>query len=108
MNNTQVGFQIHFHIWWTKHKSKTLKLFECSCTNGFTGDFCEFKAEQDHLLYLDRDDALVFNGDGKFVTESVTVDENSEAFHSCFTMLNGEAVIFGGFNRERQVTHTKP
>ena len=62
------------------------------------------------MLYLDWNDALVFNGDGKFVTESVTVDENSEAYHSCLTMLNGEAVIFGGdsdYDLERQVTHPK-
>ena len=63
------------------------------------------------MLYLDGNDALVFNGDGKFVTESVTVDENSGAdtsdVTSCFTMLNGEAVIFGGgreYSFERQVT----
>ena len=91
-------------------KIKPWKIFECSCPNGFTGDFCEFKAEQDHLLYLDRNDALVFNGDGKFVTESVTVDRNSKVYGSCFTMLNGVAVIFGGWfdsGFKRQVTHQK-
>ena len=93
---------------------KPWKIFECSCTNGFTGDFCQFKAEQDHLLYLSvnytGNEALVFNDGGNFVTDSVTVDENSGAVGSCLTMLNGEAVIFGGdsyYDLERQVTHPK-
>ena len=62
------------------------------------------------MLYLDLNDPFVFNSDGKFVTKSVTVDENSGAYGSCFTMLNGEAVIFGGLSVAgigRQVTHPK-
>ena len=122
MNNTQGGFQTCWKCMmniiivfgmktssWNR-RVKLWKVFECSCPLGFTGDFCEFKAEQDHLLYLYLNATLVFNGDGKFVTESVAVDANSEAYRSCFTMLNGEAVIFGGsstFGIDRQVTHSK-
>ena len=51
------------------------KNFECSCTDGFNGDFCEFKTEQDHLLFLSRiwndgeyinKPPLVFNTNGDF------------------------------------------
>ena len=44
---------------------KPCKIFECSCADGFTGDFCEFKTEQDHLLFVHENDALIFNADGR-------------------------------------------
>ena len=77
--------------------------------NGFTGDFCEFKTEQDHLLFVGTTvndfsnqlkDKLVFNRDGRLIGESASIGENSGAYRSCSTMLNGEAVIFGGNHDE--------
>ena len=87
---------------------KLLKIFECSCADGFTGDFCEFKAEQNQLLYLNDDDYLFFNDEGQRIEKRFTFDDNAYAYHSCFTMLNGEAVIFGGWfdNVKRQVTNS--
>ena len=85
---------------------KLKKVFECSCINGFTGDFCEYKTEKDHLLFLKnrRINPLVFNADGKLIEENVVIDEQVEVCSSCSTILNGEAIIFGGFtNMERQV-----
>ena len=94
---------------------KLSKKFECSCLNGFTGDFCEFKAEQDHLLFVGTTvndfnnqfkDKLVFNNDGRLIGESASIGENSGAYRSCSTMVNGEAIIFGGIqptNINRQV-----
>jgi len=80
------------------------KIFECSCADGFTGDFCEFKTEQDHLLFVLENDPLVFNADGRLIEENSVIDQQSGAFGSCSTMLNGEAIIFGGTsNIERQV-----
>ena len=88
---------------------KLWKIFECSCRNGFTGDFCEFKAEHDHLLFVATTvsdfenrfaDKLVFNSDGRLIGESASIGENSGAYRSCSTILNGEAIIFGGFHDE--------
>ena len=88
-----------------------VKLFECSCLNGFTGDFCEFKTDQNELLYLETNNAFVFNDLGQPIKESLTLDYDVGASFSCSTMLNGEAVVFGGsggrsrrFNR--QVTNS--
>ena len=82
---------------------KLKKVFECSCTDGFTGDFCEFKTEQDHLLFVYRENPLVFNADGRLIEENAVIDEQAEAYGSCSTLLNGEAIIFGGNNSKRQV-----
>ena len=82
------------------------KIFECSCIDGFTGDFCEFKTEQDHLLFVHFKIPLVFNADGRLIEENAVIDEQVEVYGSCSTMLNGEAIIFGGWNGmniERQV-----
>ena len=49
---------------------------------------------------------LVFNASGTLIEESVvSIDEQAGAYGSCSTMLNGEAIIFGGFdsNITRQV-----
>ena len=80
------------------------KIFECSCADGFTGDFCQFKTEQDHLLFVWDNDPFVFNADGRLI-ENAVIDEQAGAYGSCSTMLNGEAIIFGGgiSNIERQV-----
>ena len=75
---------------------KLRKIFECSCFDGFTGDFCEFKTEQDHLLFVYGVIPLVFNADGRLIEENAVIDEQADAYGSCSTMLNGEAIIFGG------------
>ena len=72
------------------------KIFECSCADGFTGDFCEFQTEQDHLLFVYENDTLVFNADGRFIEENAVIEGQTGAYGSCSTMLNGEAVIIGG------------
>ena len=93
---------------------KPVKIFECSCANGFTGDFCEFKAEQNQLLYrgvIDNDPPLqyevVVNDEGR-IHESIVSNsiDNAIASRSCLTVLNGEAVIFGGYGLDRQVTQS--
>ena len=92
---------------------KPHKIFECSCADGFTGDFCEFKTEQDHLLFINElwngseyiYIPLLFNADGRLIEENAVIDEQAGAQGSCSTMLNGEAIIFGGryFDIRRQV-----
>ena len=86
---------------------KLKKVFECSCTDGFTGDFCEFKTEQDHLLFIHENTPLVFNADGRLIEENAVIDKQVEDDGSCSTMLNGEAIIFGSsdwnLNTYRQV-----
>ena len=84
---------------------KLRKIFECSCLGGYTGDFCEFKTEQDHLLFVHRQNPLVFNADGRLIEENAVIDEHAYARRSCSTMLNGEAIIFGSstYNYYRQV-----
>ena len=83
------------------------KIFECSCLDGFNGDFCEFKTEQNQLLYLDWMSGFLFDDEGQLIKERLTFGENVGAYDSCFTMLNGEAVIFGGsfYDIRRQVTN---
>ena len=63
--------------------------------DGFTGDFCEFKTEQDHLLFVHDKTPLIFNAEGRLIEENAVIDEQTDAFGSCSTMLNGEAIIFG-------------
>ena len=84
---------------------KSKKFFQCSCAFGFTGIFCEYKTEQDHLLFLSSTvndfgnffiDKLIFDANGRLVGESPTSGEQSGVYRSCSTMLNGEALIFGG------------
>ena len=72
------------------------KNFECFCANGFTGDFCQFKTEHDHLLFVDKKTPLIFNADGRLIEENAVIDEQVVVYRSCSTMLNGEAIIFGG------------
>ena len=77
---------------------KLKKVFECSCIDGYIGDFCEFKTEQDHLLFVHENDASVFNADGILIKENPVIDRQAYVHGSCSTMLNGEAIIFGGSN----------
>ena len=85
--------------------TKPNKIFECSCAEGFTGTFCEFKTEQDHLLFVSTtvndfenrfNDKLVFNANGRLIEEDASIGEDSGAYRSCSTMLNGEAIVLGG------------
>ena len=82
-----------------------IQKFECFCSDGFDGTFCEHKVEADHLLFIRTtvndfgdqfQDKLVFNESGRLLDESAPIGENSGAYMSCSTMVNGEAVIFGG------------
>ena len=65
--------------------------------------------EANHLLFISTTvndfnnqlkDKLVFNKDGRLIGESASIGENSGAYRSCSTMVNGEAVIFGGNHDE--------
>ena len=83
---------------------KPHKIFECSCFDGYTGDFCEFKIEQDHLLFVIEQATWILDADGRLIEENaVDVGERSRVHYSCSTMLNGEAIIFGGWTFRRQV-----
>ena len=88
---------------------KLEKIFECSCIDDFTGDFCEVKIEQGHLLFVSSYNPIwntndyinrspVFNADGILTEENAVIDEQAGAHGSCSTILNGEAIILGGFN----------
>ena len=48
-------------------------------------------------------DLLIFNADGSLVEEKTIITEQEEVESSCSTMLNGQAIIFGGWNFKRQV-----
>ena len=80
-------------------------IFKCSCQQGFTGDFCEFKTEQDHLLYVRDNIQSVFNANGRLIGERAVGDEQTTVKGSCSTIFHGEAIILGGSSRniERQV-----
>ena len=82
---------------------KQSKNSECSCIDGYTGDFCEFKTEQNYLLFLHQETPLVFNADGNLIEENADIEGHVEVEGSCSTMLNGEPIIFGGKNLEQQV-----
>ena len=92
---------------------KHSKIFECDCLDGFTGDFCEFKNQEQLLFFVtttvsEMDRWPIFDADGGLVevwrTEDI-IGEQSGVYKSCSTILNGEAVIFGGeaANINRQV-----
>ena len=83
---------------------KQSKTFECACTDGYTGNFCEFKNQQKSLFFVSTKAREVNNW--PIIEADVDVDwilwgqniigEQSGAYKSCSIMLNGEAVIFGG------------
>ena len=89
----------------TNQVLKPSKILECSCADGYTGDFCEFRTEQDHLFFVHSNTPLVFNADGTLIEEIAIIDQQAGADKSCSTMLNGEAIILGGYysDIERQV-----
>ena len=104
-NDTQDCSIINLLYFFHKSLLKPCKAFECSCVDGFDGIFCEYKLEADHLLFISTtvndfenrfNDKLVFDLTGRLVDESASIGENSGAYRSCSTMVNGEAVIFGG------------
>ena len=66
--------------------------------NGYTGDFCEFKGEQDHLLFVSNKSPLVFDADERLFEEDAVIDMQAEAYGFCSIILNGEAISFGGIN----------
>ena len=76
---------------------------ECICTKGFTGPFCEFHQEHDELLYIQDNNALLFNSNGVMLENKFHIESNSHISLACSAMLNGETVIFGGSN-QRQVS----
>ena len=84
---------------------KPHKIVECSCVDGFTGEFCEFKTEQDNLLLLVPNESWkycspdvtipkIFNDDGKLIERTVVNQHEITFDRTCSTMLNGEAIIF--------------
>ena len=104
--NTQVCFTRHIEkclFYLNNIKLKPQKIFECSCVDGFSGEFCEFKTDQDHLLLFDKINPLVFNGNGKLIDENAVNEDGVDFRGSCSTMLNCEAVIIGGLGDPGQV-----
>ena len=80
-------------------KVKFLKLYkisECSCVDGFTGNFCEFKKGQKHLLFITERHQYAFGTDGILIGKSEIIDKQAGAYFSCSTIIDGEAFIFGG------------
>ena len=60
------------------------------------------------MLYIRDYNYLFFNDQEQRIEQSFAFDDIARAYGSCFTMLNGEAVIFGGLwdQIERQVTNS--
>ena len=105
MYDNTFKLKVSIHIKYNDYIKNPVKIFECSCVDGFTGDFCEFRTEQNQLFYLEDQDGYVFNTDGQLLKNGITFDDKVGARDSCFTMLNGEALILGGhWALERQVT----
>ena len=78
---------------------KLYQISECSCIDGFTGNFCEWKIPQNepkNLLFITERHLYVFGTDGKLIGKSDIIDKQAGAYFSCSTMMNGEAFIFGG------------
>ena len=86
---------------------KPHKIFECSCFDGYTGDFCEFKIEQDHLLFVIEQATWIFDADGRLIEENAVIEEQADVYVSCSTMLNGEAILFGGYSNLKRQVHLK-
>ena len=85
---------------------KPTKFYECLCSEGFTGKFCEYKKGANNLLLLKLNQTLMFNDEGSVIENTQSVIEgNIEILRSCSTMLNGQAIIFGGkwTKNEREV-----
>ena len=105
-----------------KYRNKT-KAFHCDCIDGFDGDFCEHKVENNQLLFLSSYDdqrwrylttehelpirhdiiKLILNDEGRLLRNDFEMDNISEAHHSCSVMMNGQALIFSGYSQKTQV-----
>ena len=72
------------------------KYNKCSCTQGFTGQFCEQKEELNNLLFVKLEKTLIFDADGNIIQDNVYIESNLSIQRACSTILNGEATIFGG------------
>ena len=91
---------------------KLKKTNTCSCTKGFTGQFCDQKEEFDNLLYIELNKTLIFDPDGYIIDDNFYIESGLSIYRSCSTILNGEALIFGGYswgskNHSRQVSPTR-
>ena len=75
---------------------KRRKSFECLCSEGFTGVFCDYKIEAKSLLFMHGKESYLFNMDGSYVGNTDTISEDVEIRGSCLTMFMGEALVFGG------------
>ena len=84
-------------------RSELFQVFRCSCTDGFTGDFCEFKTEQDNFLFVADTGQFIFNADGELIKEGPIFGEPLGVKASCSTVMNGEAIIVGDWKSGRQV-----
>ena len=55
-----------------------------------------------------KNSSMVFSASGTLIEESVvSIDEQAGADGSCSTMLNGEAIIFGGYDSNKRQVHLK-
>ena len=86
------------------YTTKLWKSFECVCSQGFTGVFCEHQELSKSLIYTYKKESSLFDGEGSFrgYTESI-VDDNLRINSSCSTLLYGNTLIFGGGTDNRQV-----
>lgn len=64
--------------------------------NGFTGDFCEYITDQNHLLFISEGNQLIFNASGNLVGENAVFNERLNFRGICSTNMFGETIIFGG------------
>ena len=71
--------------------------------------FCEHKKESNHLLYLNthknQNHVLILNENGNSIDTGFLISENTYAYKSCSTVLNGEAIIFRAGWSDRQVKY---
>ena len=75
---------------------KRRKSFECLCSEGFTGVFCDHRIEEKSLLFMHGKESYLFNIDGSYLGNTDIISEDVEIRGSCLTMFMGEALIFGG------------
>lgn len=92
-------------------KVQQLKIYECLCSEGFAGVFCENKKQSNHLLYLINNNILIYNPEFTMPKQiapdsRVTPLSHPPIYQSCSTVLYGRAYVFGGSRAPRQVKHT--
>ena len=81
------------------------KIFECACPDGFKGDFCEFKADQNHLFLLANSiqyepTEYIINTEGRIENAKNSTSGGSWGswWSICTTIFKGEAVIFHDYS----------